>query len=124
MVAFNHNLFPDRRDVMRGGAGLSFGALTLLLFSGATTVLAAPLQGCAPEIDQLVLRIVTDSYQMATAQSAKVGNVEIKRFGFAVDDHPPSKAILSEFGRSMHTSSMIGSQQRARPRLFLLGGSS
>jgi 7,8-dihydropterin-6-yl-methyl-4-(beta-D-ribofuranosyl)aminobenzene 5'-phosphate synthase len=67
---------------------------------------------------------VTDSYQMATAQNSKIGNVEIKRFGFAIGDHPPGKAILSEFGLSRHTSSMIGSQQRARPRLFLLGGPS
>jgi 7,8-dihydropterin-6-yl-methyl-4-(beta-D-ribofuranosyl)aminobenzene 5'-phosphate synthase len=112
MAFSNHLSFPDRRDVMRGGASLSFGALTSLLFSGASRVLAAPLQGGAPEIDQLVLRIVTDSYQMATAQNAKVGNVEIKRFGFAVGDHPPSKAILSEFGLSMHASSTIGAQQR------------
>jgi 7,8-dihydropterin-6-yl-methyl-4-(beta-D-ribofuranosyl)aminobenzene 5'-phosphate synthase len=109
----NHLSIPDRRDVIRGGASLTFGALTALLFEGAQPAQAAPLDGGAPEIDQLVLRIVTDSYQMATAPDAKVGNVEIKRFGFAVGDHPPGKAILSEFGLSLHAESRLGTQQRA-----------
>jgi 7,8-dihydropterin-6-yl-methyl-4-(beta-D-ribofuranosyl)aminobenzene 5'-phosphate synthase len=104
----NHQSFPGRRDVIRGGASLTFSALTALLFQGAKPAQAAPLEGGAPEIDQLTLRIVTDSYQMATAPDAKIANVEIKRFGFAVGDHPPGKAILSEFGLSLHAESRIG----------------
>lgn len=113
MATRYHPSFLDRRDVMRGGASLTFGALTSLLFQSAKPALAAPLDGGAPEVDQLIVRIVTDSYQMATAPDAKIANVDIKRFGFALGDHPPGKAILSEFGLSLHAESRIGAQQRA-----------
>lgn len=113
MATCHHPSFPDRREVVRGGASLTFGALTFLLLQGAKPARAAPLDGGAPEVDQLIVRIVIDSYQMATAPDSKIGNVEIKRFGFALGDHPPGKAILSEFGLSLHAESRIGAQQRA-----------
>jgi 7,8-dihydropterin-6-yl-methyl-4-(beta-D-ribofuranosyl)aminobenzene 5'-phosphate synthase len=113
MLSHDRLSMPDRRDVVRGGANLTFGVLASSLFYGATPALASPLDGGAPEIDQLVLRIVTDSYQMATAPDTKVGNVDIKRFGFAVGDHPPGKAVLSEFGLALHAESRRGAEQRS-----------
>ena len=53
-----------------------------------------------------------DSYQIAVAPDVKVGNVTINRFGFALSDEPPGKAIASEFGLSLHASSQAGSETR------------
>lgn len=74
-MTYSHRVnLPDRRDLMRGGAGLTLTALVSRLFAGATPAQAASLQGGASEIDRLDLRIVTDSYQMATAPDLTVGN--------------------------------------------------
>jgi len=56
--------------------------------------------------------VVIDSYQIAVAPDVKVGNVTIKRFGFALSDQPPGKAIASEFGLSLHAASQSGSETR------------
>ena len=40
--------------------------------------------------------------------STKAGNVEIQRYGFALSDQPPRKAILSEFGLSLHVELQRG----------------
>jgi hypothetical protein len=53
-----------------------------------------------------------DSYQIAVGQDAKVGNLAIKRFGFAVGDWPPGPAIASEFGLSLHAASSKGGEKR------------
>jgi len=55
-----------------------------------------------PEVDRLLVRSVIDSYQIAVAQAPKFDSVEIQRFGWALGDQPPSRAIISEFGLSMH----------------------
>ena len=63
-------------------------------------------------IDRLTVSVVIDSYQIAVAPDVKVGNVTIKRFGFALNDQPPGKAIASEFGLSLHAASQSGSETR------------
>ncbi|MEJ0052577.1 MAG: MBL fold metallo-hydrolase [Methylovirgula sp.] len=112
MTLPNNSISADRRDVICSGGAFAFSSFISLLFSTSETVRAAALQAKPPEIDQLSVRIVTDSYQMAVAPNLKVGNLEIKRFGFAIGDHPPEKAILSEFGLSLHATSQIGSDSR------------
>ncbi|HEY0145536.1 MAG: MBL fold metallo-hydrolase [Methylovirgula sp.] len=112
MTLPNNSISADRRDVICSGGAFAFSSFISLLFSTSETVQAAALQNKPPEIDQLSVRIVTDSYQMAVAPNIKVGNLEIKRFGFAVGDHPPEKAILSEFGLSLHATSLIGGDSR------------
>jgi len=66
-----------------------------------------------PEVDQLAVRVVIDSYQIAVAPSTKVGNVEINRFGWPLSpQQPPSKALISEFGLSIHVASRSGAVTR------------
>lgn len=112
MTLLDESPLASRRDVLCGGSALAFGSFVSLLLSTSDRVAAAPLQNKPPEVDRLSVRIVTDSYQIAVAQDAKIGNVDIKRFGFAVGDHPPEKALLSEFGLSLHATSQIGGDRR------------
>jgi hypothetical protein len=101
-----------RREVICGGGAITVGALAAWLMAGASLVRAEALAQGAPEIDRLTLSTVIDSYQIAVAPDVKVANVTIKRFGFALSDEPPGKAIASEFGLSLHASSQAGSETR------------
>jgi 7,8-dihydropterin-6-yl-methyl-4-(beta-D-ribofuranosyl)aminobenzene 5'-phosphate synthase len=65
-----------------------------------------------PEIDRLAVRVLVDSYQIAVAPSFKRDNVEVERFGWALSDAPPTKALISEFGLSLHAESRRGDQTR------------
>jgi 7,8-dihydropterin-6-yl-methyl-4-(beta-D-ribofuranosyl)aminobenzene 5'-phosphate synthase len=101
-----------RREVIGGGGAITLGALAAWLMAGSSLVRAEALAQGAPEIDRLTLSTVIDSYQIAVAPDVKVGNVTIKRFGFALSDQPPGKAIASEFGLSLHAASQAGSETR------------
>ena len=79
---------------------------------GARPARAAALTGSVPEVDRLAVRVLIDSYQFAVTPSTKAGNVEIQRYGFALSDQPPRKAILSEFGLSLHVESQRGDEAR------------
>jgi 7,8-dihydropterin-6-yl-methyl-4-(beta-D-ribofuranosyl)aminobenzene 5'-phosphate synthase len=102
----------SRRDVLCGGGAVVFGVLIESLLHGARPARAAALTGSVPEVDRLAVRIVVDSYQLAVAPNAKAGNVEIQRYGFALSDQPPHKAIISEFGLSLHVESQRGGETR------------
>src|SRR6202030_2655624 len=108
----NEPLSRDRRDVVRKGGAAAFGAIAAWLTAGVSPVRAEALPQGAPEIDRLTLSTVIDSYQIAVAPDVKVGNVTIKRFGFALSDPPPGQAIASEFGLSLHAASQAGSETR------------
>jgi 7,8-dihydropterin-6-yl-methyl-4-(beta-D-ribofuranosyl)aminobenzene 5'-phosphate synthase len=112
MTSLNNLTFADRRDVLRSGGAFALGSIVSLLLLNSKAVQAEALRSAPPEIDQLSVRIVTDSYQIAVSPDSKVGNVEIKRFGFAVGDHPPEKALLSEFGLSLFATSQRGAESR------------
>ena len=101
-----------RREVIRGGGAITLGSVAAWLMAVSSLVRAEPFAGGAPEIDRLTLSTVIDSYQIAVAPDVKVANVTIKRFGFALSDEPPGKAIASEFGLSLHASSQAGSETR------------
>jgi 7,8-dihydropterin-6-yl-methyl-4-(beta-D-ribofuranosyl)aminobenzene 5'-phosphate synthase len=101
-----------RRTVLCGGGGAVFGMIVTALIGGNKPAKAAAISGSVPEVDQLLVRSVVDSYQIAVAPSSKVDNVEIQRFGWALSDQPPSRAIASEFGLSMHVESRRGSEVR------------
>jgi hypothetical protein len=101
-----------RRTVLCGGGGAVFGMIVTALIGGNKPAKAAAISGPVPEVDQLLVRSVVDSYQIAVAPSSKVDNVEIQRFGWALSDQPPSRAIASEFGLSMHVESRRGSDVR------------
>ena len=100
----------DRRKVLCNGGALAFTGIVSSLLVGGKTVLAAPLAGDALEVDEVAVRIVIDSYQIAVAPDLNVDNVEINRFGFALGNHPPGKALLSEFGLSMLGTAKRGAQ--------------
>jgi 7,8-dihydropterin-6-yl-methyl-4-(beta-D-ribofuranosyl)aminobenzene 5'-phosphate synthase len=102
----------DRRSVLCGGGKFALSGIVSLLFLNNKVVQAEALRSAPAEIDQLSVRIVTDSYQIAVAPDSKVGSVEIKRFGFAVGAHPPDKALLSEFGLSLFAASQRGAERR------------
>jgi 7,8-dihydropterin-6-yl-methyl-4-(beta-D-ribofuranosyl)aminobenzene 5'-phosphate synthase len=101
-----------RRDVICGGGAAVFGTMAALLFAGTKPVRAQAVLGNVPEVDRLSLNVVVDSYQIAVAPDAKLGNVAIKRFGFALGDHPPNRSLTSEFGLSLHVTSQRGSETR------------
>lgn len=102
----------DRRDVLCGGGALVFSAMASSLLAGTTPVRADQITGRVPEVDQLIVTTVVDSYQIAVAPDFKTGNVGVKRFGFALSDQPPSRSISSEFGLSLHVASKLGAQTR------------
>ena len=108
----NEPLLRDRREVVRVGGAAAFGAIAAWLTAGVSPVRAEALAQGAPVIDRLTVSVVIDSYQIAVAPDVKVGNVTIKRFGFALSDQPPGKAMASEFGLSLHAASQSGSETR------------
>lgn len=101
-----------RRDILCGSGAAMFCVLIESLLQGTRPARAAALTGSVPEVDRLAVRVVVDSYQFAVTPSTKAGNVEIQRYGFALSDQPPRKAILSEFGLSLHVESQRGDETR------------
>jgi 7,8-dihydropterin-6-yl-methyl-4-(beta-D-ribofuranosyl)aminobenzene 5'-phosphate synthase len=102
----------DRRAILCGGGAVAFEALLASLLGGTTPVRAEGLSGSVPTVDHLAVRVVIDSYQIAVAPNGKVGNVEVRRFGWPIGDHPPGRALISEFGLSMHVESRSGDVTR------------
>ncbi|HWK68215.1 MAG TPA: MBL fold metallo-hydrolase [Rhizobiaceae bacterium] len=101
-----------RRDVVCGGGAVMFSALLASLLGDARPSWAQGLSGPVPEVDRVAVRVVVDSYQIAVAPSLKVGNVEVQRLGWPLSDQPPHRAIISEFGLSMHAESQRGDEVR------------
>ena len=106
------NGYLNRRDIVCGGGTLTLVSLLGSLLGGAEPVRAQPAIGAVPEIDRLAVRVVIDSYQIAIAPSSKNGNVSIERFGWALSEAPPAKALISEFGLSLHAESRRGDEVR------------
>src|SRR5271157_3691464 len=101
-----------RRAIVRGGGAAAVAVALDALFGGLKPALAQELGVAVPEIDRLAVRVLIDSYQIAVAPSFKRDNVEVERFGWALGDAPPDKAIVSEFGLSLHAASVRGDQTR------------
>jgi len=64
-----------------------------------------------PAVDRLAVRVVVDSYQDAIVRSAKVGTVEVERFGTILGPGF-GKQIHNEFGLSLHLESQRGDETR------------
>jgi 7,8-dihydropterin-6-yl-methyl-4-(beta-D-ribofuranosyl)aminobenzene 5'-phosphate synthase len=102
-----------RRHVLCGGGALVFGAMMASLLGGSKPVRAQAIAGTVPEVDEVSVRVVVDSYQFAVAANKKIGSVDVQHFGWGLsDDKPPSRTLISEFGLSMHTESKRGSEIR------------
>jgi 7,8-dihydropterin-6-yl-methyl-4-(beta-D-ribofuranosyl)aminobenzene 5'-phosphate synthase len=97
-----------RRTALCGGGVVAFGTLIDALLGGRTAARAQTLGVAVPDVDRVAVRVVIDSYQIAVAPSLKSGNVEVRRFGWPLGAQPPSKALVSEFGLSMHIESRSG----------------
>jgi 7,8-dihydropterin-6-yl-methyl-4-(beta-D-ribofuranosyl)aminobenzene 5'-phosphate synthase len=112
MTAIDDDTSLDRRDFVCGGGAAVFNAMLAALLGGAKPARAAPIFGPVPEVDRVTVRVIVDNYQFAVAPNAKVGNVDIRRFGWGLSDKPPSKTLISEFGLSLHVESQRGDEQR------------
>jgi 7,8-dihydropterin-6-yl-methyl-4-(beta-D-ribofuranosyl)aminobenzene 5'-phosphate synthase len=72
------------------------------------TARAEALTNPVPEIDRLVVKVVTDSYHLAIAPNVRIGEVDVIRFGMP----PAGKSLLEEFGLAMHLASTKGDETR------------
>jgi 7,8-dihydropterin-6-yl-methyl-4-(beta-D-ribofuranosyl)aminobenzene 5'-phosphate synthase len=102
----------DRRDFVCGGGATLLNAMLAVLLGDAKPTRAAPIFGPVPEVDRVTVSVIVDNYQFAVAPNAKVGNVDIRRFGWGLSDKPPSKTLISEFGLSLHIESQRGEERR------------
>jgi 7,8-dihydropterin-6-yl-methyl-4-(beta-D-ribofuranosyl)aminobenzene 5'-phosphate synthase len=102
----------DRRSVLCGGGSAMLATIIASLLGQSRPARAAPLTGTVPEVDGVSVRSVVDSYQIAVAPSERAANVDIERFGWALSNAPPSKALISEFGLSLHIESRRGAEVR------------
>lgn len=102
----------DRRSMLCGGGSTMLATIIATLLGQSRPARAATLAAAPPEVDRVSVRSVVDSYQIAVAPSERVAGVEIQRFGWALTNAPPSKALVSEFGLSLHIESQRGSEVR------------
>jgi 7,8-dihydropterin-6-yl-methyl-4-(beta-D-ribofuranosyl)aminobenzene 5'-phosphate synthase len=102
----------DRRDILCGGGATLLSAMLAALLGGAKPAGAAPILGPVPEVDRVTVSAIVDNYQFAVAPNTKVGNVDIRRFGWGLSDKPPGKTLISEFGLSLHIESQRGEERR------------
>jgi hypothetical protein len=98
----------DRRDLVRGGGAIALDALIAVPMSSQAQQPPVSI----PVVDRLAVRVLVDSYQIAVAPSFKIDNVQVERFGWPLSDAPPDKALVCEFGLSMHLESRKGDQTR------------
>ena len=98
----------SRREMLCAGGAAAFSSLVAALLAGAKWTRAQAFDGTVPEVDRLAVRVVTDSFQQAITPSARIGAVEVQRFGLP----PAGKSLLEEFGLSMHLESRRASESR------------
>ena len=102
-----------RRDILCSGGSALFSSLIAALLGGAKPARAQTLSGGVPEVDRASVRVVTDNYHFALSPSGKIGDVLVERIGFPLSDKLPEKALLSEFGLSMHLETQRGDETRS-----------
>jgi 7,8-dihydropterin-6-yl-methyl-4-(beta-D-ribofuranosyl)aminobenzene 5'-phosphate synthase len=101
-----------RRDLVRGGGAIALAGALDALFAAPMSSQAQQSPVSVPVVDRLAVRVLVDSYQIAVAPSFKIDNVQVERFGWPLSDAPPDKALVCEFGLSMHVESRKGDQTR------------
>jgi 7,8-dihydropterin-6-yl-methyl-4-(beta-D-ribofuranosyl)aminobenzene 5'-phosphate synthase len=112
MTTVSDDTSVHRRDFVCGGGAAVLNAMLAVLVGDAKPARAAPISGSVPEVDRVTLSVIVDNYQLAVAPSAKVGNVDIRRFGWGLSDKSPGKTLISEFGLSLHAESQRGGETR------------
>jgi 7,8-dihydropterin-6-yl-methyl-4-(beta-D-ribofuranosyl)aminobenzene 5'-phosphate synthase len=112
MVATKDDACMGRRDLLCGGGATLLSAMLAALLGDAKPARAVPILGPVPEVDRVTVSVVVDNYQFAVAPNAKIGKVDIRRFGWGLSDRPPGKTLISEFGLSLHAESQRGEERR------------
>lgn len=97
----------NRRKILRAGLSSIAASAAGGLF-GTRVATAEPLGPKVPEVDRLAVRVITDSYHHAFEKPAKIGSLEVQRFGFTVSKDPPKKALQNEWGLAWHIESQQG----------------
>jgi len=97
-----------RRSLLLASAGLGLAGG---MFSGLRTASAQSLAGAPPEVDQLAVRVVTDSFHHQLAPSGKFGDVAVQRSGIARSQGLP-QTLRNEWGLSLHLESKRGGETR------------
>jgi 7,8-dihydropterin-6-yl-methyl-4-(beta-D-ribofuranosyl)aminobenzene 5'-phosphate synthase len=109
---YSRNMDLDRRDLLcAGGAGF-VSALVATMWGAAKVARAQTLGRTIPEVDRLSVRIVTDNYVLFFMPSQKLNDFSMERMGPQLNDQPPRKDLLAEFGLSLHVESRRGSEAR------------
>lgn len=101
-----------RRSVLCGGGAAALEVLLASLLDGAAPARAEIPPGPPPELDRVAVRVLIDAYQIAVAPGAKAPGLAVERFGWPIGDMPPGRALISEFGLSMHVESRAGDAVR------------
>src|SRR6478735_2207748 len=83
-----------RRDLVRGGGAIALAGALDALFAAPISSQAQQAPVSVPVVDRLAVRVLVDSYQIAVAPSFKIGNVQVERFGWPLNDAPPDKALV------------------------------
>jgi len=97
------------RRAFLAGAGAGLASLLLPRPALANAAMAIRL----PQLDALEIKVVTDGLSYALAKSGPEGDVEVIRPGhFLSDTAPPDKALIGEFGLSLHAHSRLGTETR------------
>jgi 7,8-dihydropterin-6-yl-methyl-4-(beta-D-ribofuranosyl)aminobenzene 5'-phosphate synthase len=109
---YSRNKDLDRRDLLcAGGAGF-VSALVATMCGAAKVARAQTLGRTIPEVDRLSVRIVTDNYVFFFMSSQKLHDFSMERVGPQLNDQPPCRDLLAEFGLSLHVESRRGPEAR------------
>lgn len=100
-----------RRELLRGGAVVGGTVLVGLPIGGAGRWVSKARASAPPVVDRLAVRVVVDAYHDALARTAKVGNVEVQRFGLALGTGL-QKHLHNEHGLSLHLESQRVGERR------------
>jgi 7,8-dihydropterin-6-yl-methyl-4-(beta-D-ribofuranosyl)aminobenzene 5'-phosphate synthase len=98
-----------RRLMAAAGAGMG---LANGVFTGIQTEAAPPLHGAPPEVDQLSVTVVTDSYFHFFESSGAFAGVNVQRWKQPVTLEPPRRMPQNEWGLSLHVESVRGTETR------------
>ena len=101
----------SRRDLLCAGGAVFLARMVSGMLGTVGAARAAVVNGSVPEVDQLALRVVIDSYHLAIVPNARFGNVTIERVGMPA----AGRSLLGEFGLSLHVESRRGCSYVMQP---------